>query len=448
MKIVIAGSGDTGTHLAKMLSFEKQDVTLMSDQREYLESIDATYNLMTLSGNPCSPTDLKRAGVQSADMFIGVTPCGTDNMIACEIAKQLGAGYTVARVESDELIGREMEECFAMRGIDSMVYPEALVADDIVRYIKRNWVISWHNLHEGKIIFAGVRITGSSPVAGKRLMDFAGSDRSFHVAAIRRKGKLLIPRGADTLEENDVAYFTGVSGSEEKIARIAGQRVERIRNITVCGEGKLARMILKRLCETDANVTFMSGNRSACLRMAELFPDVTVSNSEPKDLESLREEGVGEMDLFMALGDMASANIVACMMAKEMGVKRTVGQIEDIQYLVEGERLGIDKVVNKKLITSGMILRSILGSKIQVKTVLALEDVEVAEIEVGEGSRITCDAVKNLKIPKELTLGGLVRKGEGMLVEGNTRILPGDRVMVVFLPGTLVKIESLFKSRK
>lgn len=381
-------------------------------------------------------------------MFIGVTPCGTDNMIACEIAKQLGALYTVARVESDELTEREMEECFAIRGVDSMVYPEALVADDIVKYIKRNWVISWHNLHQGRIVFAGVRVTGSSPVAGQRLMDFAGSERSFHVAAVRRKGKLLIPRGSDTLEVDDIAYFTGVNGSEETIARIAGQRVERIRNITVCGEGKLAQMILKRLCETDCKVTFMSGDRSACLLMAELFPDVTVSNAEPKDLESLREEGVGEMDLFMALGEMPSANIVACMMAKEMGVKRTVAQIEDIQYLVEGERLGIDKVVNKKLITSGMILRSILGSKIQVKTVLALEDVEVAEIEVEEGSRITDDAVKNLKIPVELTLGGLVRNGEGMLIEGNTRIMPGDQVMVVFQPGTLVKMESLFKSRR
>lgn len=446
MKIVIAGSGDTGTHLAKMLSFEKQDVVLMSGQKEYLDSIDATYNLMTFYGDPTSPSALRDAGAGDADLFIGVTPCGTHNIASCQIARHLGVKSTVARVESEEYISHDITECFKATGVDATVYPEALAADDIYRFIKHDRMISRHELHGGSIVFSVVKIAEGSPAAGSRLRDYFGPGRKFHVVAIRRHGKLTIPHGNDILEVGDIAYFTYLRGADRFITDIVGQQHIEMRNIMICGEVPIARNIISQLNGHGVNITYMNSNRSECLSMANEFPDIAVSNSQPKDIESLKEEGIAAMDLFVALGNDSSANIVASLIAKEFGVKRIVAQIEDIDYMAEAERLGIDKVINKKLITSGVILQSILENSMRVNTVLALEDVEVAEIVVGEGARISRTPVKDLNLPGDMTLGGLVRNGEGVLIEGATCIEPGDIVLAVFMPGSLSKIEKFFKA--
>lgn len=447
MKIIIAGSGDTGTYLAKMLSFEKQDVVLMSDQKEYLESIDSTFNMMTMHGDPCSPADLAEAGCRKADLFIGVTPCGTLNMTACEIADELGAKATIARVESEELTSAAMAEGFRRRGITHMVYPEAVVADDILAFTGHSWMVSRHKLYGGAIHLIGVKVTGTSPQTGMMLKDFAFSGRKYHVAAIRRSGRLIIPRGKDTLEQGDTVYFTCAPGEEREIIEVAGQTERRMRHVMVCGRGRLAESVVERLHRQGVRLTLMDPDREECVRMAELYPGITVSNSEAKDLDSLREEGADTTDAFLALGDDASANIVAAMMAKEMGAAKSVAQIEDIQYMREGERLGIDKVVNKKLITSGVIIEYILKNCMTVNKVLSFEDFEAAEIEVGEGAKVTRGAVKDLGLPAELTLIGMVRGGAGMLVEGGTRLMPGDIVLVGFLPGNLSRLERFFASK-
>lgn len=446
MKIIIAGSGDTGTHLAKMLAKEKQDVILMSDHSEYLKSIDSSYNLITYNGDPCSPSDLRSAGVPDADMFIAVTPYGTRNMIACQLAKHLGAGSTIARVEDNDFTAPDIADTFAHSGIDTMVYPESLVVNDILDYTDHNWMVCRHDIHQGKLTFAGIRITESSPLAGLCLRDM-GDDRQFHIVAIRRQRKTIIPSGSDSLLPGDTAYITFASQHYEAVKHRAGLDSGHIRHIIITGHSNLVALLLERLASRRVSISLLSPDEDFCLKMAGRFPNVAVSHASSADIHTLQDEGIRQCDLFIAMESTASENIIAAITAKELGVKRTIAQIEDLQYIAEAERLGIDKIVNKKLITSAVILRSIMGSQLQVRSMISLDNAEVVELEVAQGSAITKDMVCALRIPQEMTLGGLVHNGEATIITGRTQIQPGDRVLIVFRPGTLNKVVKLFRPK-
>lgn len=444
MKILIAGSGDTGTHLAKMLSYESQDVVLLSDDKAHLENLDSRYNLMVSIGSPLNVGDLRTAGVADADLFIAVTPHETDNIVACEMAHSLGAARCVARIGNPEFMRGEMVRMFADAGVDSLILPEQLACREICDLIRRSWAVNWFRLYHGRLILAGIRITDATPVRDTPLKNVHLDGRRLHVVAIRRNGRLIIPRGDDSLLKGDLAYITIRPEDEGYLREAMGAGKVKISSVMVSGGGKISRLLCKAL-ERKCHVTVIEKDRDRCRQLAEEFPDVTVVNTGCRDFTTLRDEGVENTDIFIALSDSDEANIVACMVARKAGVKRTVAEIEDVRYIADAEQLWIDKVVNKKLLTSGHVLRDILGNDVRVSEIMTLEDLEIAEIEAGEGSNITARPVKDLRLPDTLTLGGLIRHGEGMLIAGDTRIEPGDMVMVVFQPGNLHKVRRLFR---
>lgn len=446
MNIIIAGSGDTGTHLAKMLSEEHCDVVLMSTDSEYLETIDASFNLMTLYGDATCVADLQRAGVAECDLFVAVTPVSDTNMVACQLASILGAGRTIARVGCSDYLRPEVAAGFSRAGVEQLVYPETLVADEIVDFIRHNWVLHWYAVQGGELILAGVRIDEDAPGVGSCLKNLHPDGRIFHVAAIRRGGEILIPRGDDLLMAGDTIYVVMRPDHVIDVAGICGKRDEEMKSVMVTGAGAITGELASRL-QGHCKLTIIDPDKEACRRLAEDYPKATVVCAPAHDISVQREEGLADTDLFIALSNDPPSNIVACMMAKDAGAKRTVAQIEAIQYIAEADRLGVDKTVNKKLITSGRILRIILGLGARVESVMALGDAEVADIIVDEGARITSAPVMDLKLPHQITLGGLLRQGRGQLVEGKTRILPGDRVLVFFRVGALNKVEYWFKGK-
>lgn len=443
-RIVIAGSGDTGTHLAKMLSFENQDVTLMSSDRRYLESLDSSYNMMVSAGDPTSPADLKASGVEKADLFVAVTPHETVNMVAASLAHSLGAGKCVARVSKEEYLDPVFDGYFAGTGIDTRVYPEALVVADIIKFIKRNWVTGWFEFCSGQLVLAGVKINPGAPIAGKRLKELPELRLNVHVSAIRRNRHIIIPGGDDYMLAGDVAFFTFIPDNEDMVTRITGQQTRRVRNIMISGTGPVTRMLAARL-GSDYRLTVIDANAERCRRFADRFPNVAVLNASPKDMETLQSEGMEGMDMFLGLDSDSDANMVSCMMAREMGVPRTVAEIEDIEYIGVAEELMIDKAVNKKLITSATILRQIMGKSLRVDSIISLPDAEVAEIEIIDKLGILNLPVRDLRLPKGLTLGGIARDGRGILVDGDTCILPGDKLMVMFMPGALENVLRIFR---
>lgn len=444
MKIIIAGDGETGSHLAYQLSSENQDVVLMGTSRERLAELDARYNILTYAGNPVSPSALREAGVCDCDMFIAVTKWENVNIISAQLAKSLGSGRTVARIDNEGFVTPDIQELFAGTGVDKMVFPEFLAARMIKKSLRRNWVRNWFELHGGAIIVVGIHLGTGFTENGIRLSDLVKTRDQLHVCAIKRDNMMIIPKGNDILLSGDIVYFSILKGGEEDLMRLCGRVNHRIGRVMISGAGKIAALVAKQLAP-DYSVTIIDADKTRCDAIAESLCNVTVVNADQRNIEILREEGIGRTDAFIALNESSEMNIIGCMLAKKAGVKLLVAGIEDIQYFVEAESLGINTVVNKKLLTSSNIFQMLLDTALKTPKCLALEDAEVLEIVVGRNAICTRGAVKNLKIPADMTIAGLVRDGNGMLVSGSTEIREGDHVVVFCLAGTLNKVENFFK---
>lgn len=442
MKIVIAGSGEVGTHLAKLLSREEQDIMLVDLNREKLAGIDANYNLMTCQGSPVSFRTLRDAGVERCDLFIAVTPYETANVTACAIAKSIGAQKTVARIDNYEFMSAENREFFTRIGVNHLIYPEYLAAQEIITALDRSWVRNWFELHDGELILIGVKLRDNARLIGMQLRELASS-APFHISAIKRNHETIIPRGDDRIQANDILYFTVTRDHVSSILELCGKTDQRVKKVLIMGASRIA-IRLAALAGDRLRIKIIDVNRETCQRLPEKCPNCEIVCGDGRDFEFLREEGIEEMDAFIALSDSSETNILACLTAKEFGVSKTIAEVENIQFISEAENLNIGTIINKKLLASSKIFQLLLDADVNSTKCLALADAEVAEIEARPRSKITKGPVKTLNLSRDMTIAGLIRDGHGMLVNGDTIIQPGDHVVVFCLSGALHKIERLF----
>lgn len=443
MKIVIAGAGEVGTHLAKLLSRENQDIILIDTDQERLAVMDATCNLLTLRGSPISFKVLREARVATCDLFIAVTPEETTNVVACSIAKSLGAKKTVARIDNYEFMQQDNAGFFSNHGIDVMIYPEYLAAREILNALERSWVRNWCELHDGELIVVGVKIRDNARLAGMQLKELAGVSHNFHISAIKRNHETIIPRGNDFIEPNDILYVTLKRECIDELKDICGKTKVDIRKVLIMGGSRIA-VRLMAMAGDKYRFKIIEIDRNRCLRLAELCGDCGVIHADARDIDVLREEGIDEMDAFVALTDRSETNILTSLTAKEYGVRKTIAEVEDIQYISEAESLNIGTIINKKLLASSKIFQMMLDADVDSSKFMALADADVAEIEVKPKSKVTRGPVKNLSLSHDMTIAGLIRDGRGMLVDGNTEIQAGDHVVVFCLAGAIHKIEKLF----
>ena len=444
MKIVIAGSGEVGTHLAKLLSNEEQDITVVDSDGEKLAMLDANYNLLTFRGSPTSFTTLKQAGVEGCDLFIAVTPFETRNIVACAIAKSLGAEKTVARIDNYEFKDPVNREFFSHIGADDMIYPEYLAAMETIQALRHNWVRHWFELHNGELILVGVKLRDNAPLVGMQLKDLGVMDHNFHVAAIKRDHETIIPGGFDKLQCNDIVYFMTRRDHVDSLVDLCGKKQRKIRDVLIMGGSRIA-IRLCAMASDEFNFKIMDIDRDRCLRLSERCPDAHIINADARDTDALLEAGISDMDAFIALADSSETNILTSLSSKELVVVKTISEVEKLQFISEAEGQNIGTIINKKLLASSRIFQMLLDRDTSTSKCLALADAEVAEIVAREGSKITRGQVKDLRLSRDMTIAGLIRDGKGQLVSGNTVIAPGDRVVVFTLNGLLHKVEKLFK---
>lgn len=443
MKIVIAGAGEVGSHLARLLSNEEQDITLIDTNAERLARLDASLNLMTYVGEPTTFSALREAGVGQCDLFIAVTPYESNNIVACSIAKNLGAHNTVARIDSYEFMNPENAAHVRRMGVDRVIYPEYLAAQELVTALEHPWARNWFELHDGRIILAGVKLREGAPLVGIKLRDFATANRNFHVSAIKRNHETIIPRGNDTMLCGDILYITTTRDHIDELIEITGKTQYRIRRVLIMGGSKIA-IRLVNLAGDRFRFKIIEENLDRCRMLPQKCPDCEIIHGDARDPELLADLGISDMDAFLALTDNSESNILTCLTAKEFAVKKTAAEVESIQFISQAESLNIGKVVNKKLLASSTIFQLLLDADSSSSKFMALADAEIAEIEAREGSKITRAAVRDLNLPRELTLAGLIRDDKGMLITGTTHIQPGDHVLLLCLSGALHKMERLF----
>ncbi len=444
MKIIIAGAGEVGSHLAKLLSTEDQDIILLDSDQARLDIIDANYNLMTWCGSTSSFEAMRNVGVGEADLYIAVTPFETRNLTSCAIAKKLGARKTVARIDNSEFLIKENGEILKEIGINALIYPENLAADEIHVALSHNWARYWGELHEGSLILIGVKIYDTSPIVGLKLKDLPVKAHDFHVSAIKRHNETIIPGGNDTIENNDIVYFITTPTFVNEVRDLCGKKKKVIKKVLIMGGSRIATRFAKRFHD-KYSIKIIDMDREHCEELATMLPDCDIVHGDGRDIEILRENNIYLYDAFLALTDSSETNILSCMTAKEFGVSKTIADVENLQFLSQAENLNIGTTINKKLLASSKIFQMLLNSDKETSKFLTLADAEVAEMEVMPGAKITKAPVKDLHLPFGMTLAAVVRGDHASLVSGNTHIQPGDSVVVFSLSGTLGKIEKWFK---
>lgn len=445
MKIIIGGAGAVGTHLAELLSSEKQDIILMDEDESKLSKMDSNFDLMTVCASPTSIQALKNAGVGDADLFIAVTPEESRNMTACMIATNLGAKKTLARIDNYEYLLPKHKEFFARAGINSLIYPEMLAAKDIVDAIKMSWIRQWWEFYGGALILIGAKMKETAQILNVPLFELGSRNIPFHIVAIKRGNETIIPRGDDMIMLNDIVYFTTTKKYIPYIQKIAGkEHYPEVRSVMIMGGSRIA-VRASQYIPDYIQIKIIESDLERCHRLTDLVDDkIMIINGDGRDIDLLLEEGIKNTDAFVALTGNSETNILACLAAKRMGVIKTVAEVENIDYISMAESLDIGTVINKKMIAASHIHQMMLDADVSNVKCLTFANADVAEFKVKEGSRITQKAIKDMGLPKGITIGGMIRNGEGMLVTGNTIIQPGDHVVVFCLEKMIKKAEKFF----
>ena len=443
---MIAGAGAVGTHLSKLLSREHQDCVLIDADEERLSTL-SEYDVMTYQASPTSIQALKDAGAQHADLFVGVTPEESINLNACILAHALGAKKTVARIDNYEYLSPDLQPFFKNLGVDSLIYPEVLAAIDITNGLKLSWVRQRWDVHDGALILLGIKLREAAEILNQPLRNLCGPDDPYHIVAIKRNGDTLIPGGMDELKVNDLVYFMTTKEYIPYIRKIVGkEHYTDVKNVIIMGGGKTSVRAALTI-PSYMSVKIIEKDAQRCERLNELLEnnEAMVIHGDGRDLGLLEEEGIKNTQAFVALTGNAETNILACLTAKKLGVRKTVAMVENLDYVSMAESLDIGTIINKKTIAASHIFQMMLDADVENLRSLMLVDAEVAEFTAAEGSRVTKKPVKDLGMPFGVTIGGLVRNGTGMLVNGNSQIQAGDSVMVFCHEQKLNNVEKFFK---
>lgn len=445
MKIIIAGAYAIGTYLAKLLSRNHYDITLMDTNEENLERLGRDYDLLTFEASCTSIKALREAGADTADLFIAVTPDESANLCACTMAKALGAKKTVAKVDNPEYIAPENQEFFNQMGVSSIIYPEILAARDIIKGLKMSWVRQRWDVHGGALVMLGIKLRELCTILNQPLRNISGPDDPYHVVAIKRGNETIIPGGNDELKVYDLVYFMTMRNYIPYIRKIVGkENYTDVKNVMIMGGGKTAVRAVQIMPEY-MNAKILEKDFNRCEVLNELFEeDTLVINGDGRDLSLLTEEGIRNTQAFVALTGNAETNILACLTAKRMGVRKTVAMVENMDYVSMAESLDIGTITNKKVIAASHIYQMLLDANVHNVRFLMTANADVAEFVPQEGSKVTKKPVKDLGLPSGMTIGGIVRNGEGMLVSGNTQIQEGDSVVVFCHNIDMKKLEKLF----
>ena len=382
MKIIIAGAGAVGTHLAKLLSGEKQDIILMDDDEERLGRLGSNFDLLAVNISPTSISGLKEAGVAGADLFIAVTPDESRNMTACMLATSLGAKKTVARINNYEYLLPKHKEFFAKLGVDSLIYPEMLAAKEIVDAVKMSWIRQWWEFAGGALVLLGTKMKETAEILNVPLHELGGRNIPFHIVAIKRGSETIIPRGDDTIILNDIVYFTTTKKYIPYIRKIAGKENEAdIRNVMIMGGSRIAVRTVQYMPEY-MRTKIIESDFNRCNRLTELVDDkVMIINGDGRDMELLLEEGIKNTEAFVALTGNSETNILACLAAKRLGISKTVAEVENIDYISMAESLDIGTVINKKFIAASHIYQMMLDADVSNVKCLTFANADVAELQ-------------------------------------------------------------------
>jgi trk system potassium uptake protein TrkA len=452
MKIVIQGAGEIGSHLAKMLSREANDITVIDDSPERLASITSIADVVAIEGPPSSLRVMREADVQDSDLFISVVPTVPQdvNIVSALLAKNLGAKKVTARIDDNDFLTPENKLLFKQMGIELMFYPEKLASDEIFDLLKHSTASESIDFARGKLQVEVFKLEEDSPLLDMRIAEFAAvttkAGLQFRVIAISRGGQTIMPKFDTKLMYHDLVYIIATREGMQFLMRFLGKDNIEIDKVMIFGGSKIAELVASQLSKKISTVKILEKDKERAMALSEKLDDnVVVVLGDGRNSELLADEGIKDFDAFLALTGKDEANVLACVVAKKFGIERTIAEVENIEYIHLAEEMGVDSVINKKLITAGRLFKFTLSGKARLVKYMSGTDAEVLEYTVAPDSAITKGTLKELSFPKDSVIGGLIRGSESMIAIGSTRIEAYDRVVVFALPHAVKDVDKFFK---
>ena len=452
MKIVIAGAGEVGSHLAKMLSNESNEITVIDTSQERLENLKASADVITVEGNPSEIHVLQEAGISYADLFIAVNPSESQdvNIVSAMLAKKLGAKKATARINNEEYLTYENKYLFTEMGIDLMFYPEKIAAGEILDLLKRTASSDSLEFARGKLHMAVFKLEEDSPLIGMNMVEFSQLAQEegfkFRVVAISRKNDTIIPKFDTKFKYHDLVFIISKREGMDMLLKYVGKHNIEVNSVMILGGSPIGEMLAKQLSKQIESIKLIEKNKEKCLDLSEKLPDnVVVVNGDGRNSDLLLEESIREYDAFVAVTNSTETNILACVAAKGFGIQRTIAEVENLEYIKLAESMGVDAVINKKLITASRIFKFTLSNKVRFIKYMSGTNAEVLEYIVAPDTKITKAALKDLNFPRNAIIGGVIRGNESYIAVGDTKIEAYDRVAVFALPDAVKEVDKFFK---
>ncbi|MEE1098402.1 MAG: Trk system potassium transporter TrkA [Alistipes sp.] len=430
MKIVIAGAGEMGSHLATMLSGNGHDITVIDADTKLLEGVRSLADVITIEGDATTFQTLRRASVRRCDLFIAVTHEENDNIVAAMVAKQLGAKKSISRVDHDEYLEPNNKEVFIEMGIDYLFYPEKIAAMEVINLLGHTSTTEYVDFSSGKLSLVVFRLEPTSPLIGRELSGFKEETQlEYRTVAIARGGQTVIPGPEERFVEGDLVYVIARQDSVAAVMELSGQTSIEINNVMILGGSRIGIQIATALQDT-MNVKLVDYSAEWAYHLAEVLERTLIINEDGRNTEAMMEEGLSNMDAFVAVTGRSETNILTAMLAKRLGVKKVIAEVENMNYINLAESIGIDTIVNKKLVTASNIFRFTMSTDVQAIKCLTGTDAEVLEFIVKPNSPATKCRIRDLGFPKDAIIGGIVRGDRAFIAVGGTEISAYDRVVV------------------
>jgi len=445
MRIVISADGELGHYLTKLLSGENHDITIINDNEEFLNEIDEHNDVLTILGEPSLVSTLHHATIDRADLFISVLHQETPNLVSAIMAKKMGAKRCIARVSNPENLSKDNRQFFNELGINNLVSPENIASKEIVRLLKNSAAEEIFDFSKGHLSLILIKLDERAQVINKSLHEIAKENHKldFRAVAIHRNGKTIIPKGENRFLTGDLAYIITKPEGMQQVLHMGGKGNVQMKNIMIVGGGRIGKLTARRL-EDSMNIKLIEMDYKRCESLSDELNSTMIIHGDSRDLNMLEEEGIASMDAFISVTNDTETNILTCLLAKKLGVSKTIALVENIDYINIAQNINIDTIINKKLIAASYIENFTLSSNISSSKVFNGVDAEVIEFIVEEKSPVTKRRIMDLKFPEGAIIGGVIRNGQGYIAVGDFQIEPHDRVVVFSIPEVKKKVKKFF----
>ncbi|WP_297430284.1 Trk system potassium transporter TrkA [uncultured Alistipes sp.] len=445
MRIVIAGAGEMGSHLAKMLSGNGHDITIVDKDPKALDVVGSLADIITVEGDSTAFATLRKASVRKCDLFIAVNHEENDNVVAATLAKQLGAKKSIARIDNEEYLEPNNKEMFIEMGIDYLFYPEKVAASEVINLLGHTSTTEYVDFSSGKLSLVVFRLDPASSLIGRKLSGFSEEEGllAYRTVAISRGGQTIIPRPDECFMGGDTVYVIARQDAVREVMEFSGQSSIEIKNMMILGGSRIGIQIASAL-QDDVNVKLVDYSADWAYRLAEVLERTLIINEDGRNTEAMMEEGLSNMDAFVAVTGRSETNILTAMLAKRLGVKKVIAEVENMNYINLAESIGIDTIINKKLVTASNIFRFTMSTDVQAIKCLTGSDAEVLEFIVKPNSPATKSRIRDMDFPDDAIIGGIVRGDKVFIAVGNTEINAYDRVVVFAMRGSVGRVGYYF----